>query len=176
MDSSAKLQNILEQNIQDTRLLEFLNFCLRQHAEKFFTLPVSISFHGRDAGREGSNAQHIIRCLEIAIALKPILTAEACNVNFDHLLGAITLHDMGKLMCYAKENGIWKYFGVNSSAHPGIGAELVEKLAYQFSIQIPEILGAIKAHYGPYGNVNPETPLEWGLHLIEMLETKCKAD
>jgi len=176
MDPSEKLNSLLDNNIGDEKLLSFVKYCIEQHREKYFSIPVSISFHGHEAGTEGSNALHIIRCLEIAADLRPLLSAPPYSIDYDQLMSAIALHDMGKLMCYAKEGEIWKYFGINSSSHPGVGAELVERLAYQSSIQVPQILSAIRAHYGPYGNTEPASPLEWALHLIEMLETKCKAE
>lgn len=174
MEPLESLFGTLSKEMRDKKLFEFVKFCISFHEDKYRTLPVSISFHGSEAGVEGSNLQHILRTVHLALSLRPILEMEPYQLDYDRFLTAISLHDMGKLLCYAKDPNGWRYFGVDSASHPGIGAELVEKYANQFDISVEDILEAIKSHYGPFGMHEPKTPLAWAVHLIEMIDTKCK--
>lgn len=175
METLENLFGTLSAEMRDQRLFEFVKFCIGHHEEKYRTLPVSISFHGSEAGVEGSNLHHIIRAIGLAISMRPMLEKDPYLIDYDRFLAAIALHDMGKLLCYAKDPNGWRYFGVDSASHPGIGAELVEKYANQFGITVEDILEAIKSHYGPFGMHEPKTTLAWAVHLVEMIDTKCKA-
>lgn len=174
MEALKKYYQIIDENISDENLKALIYSIIEPRKEKFVTIPVSISFHGGEACKEGSNLEHIIRLLELALTLKPKLAEPPYSIDYIKLLTAIALHDIGKIMCYSKENGDWKYFGIDSKSHPAIGADIVKRQAHIDNIDIHEIISAIESHYGPYGNKTPETPLAWALHLIEMIDTKCK--
>jgi hypothetical protein len=157
MEALKQYYALVDENISDEKLKGLIHSIIETREDKFSTIPVSISFHGSDACKDGSRLE-----------LPPY------SLDFNRLLTAIALHDIGKIMCYSKENNEWKYFGIDSKSHPAIGADIVKRQAHKDNLDVSEIITAIESHYGPYGNKQPESPLAWALHLIEMLDTKCK--
>jgi 23S rRNA maturation-related 3'-5' exoribonuclease YhaM len=174
MDALHEYYEIIDKNICSGEFKKLIKDCIEPKKDKFCSIPVSISFHGEEAGLDGSNLNHIIRVLKIAVNLRPILEKAPYNINYDHLLTALALHDIGKIMCYSKENDQWKYFGIDSKSHPAIGADLIKRQALKNNIEITPVTDAIETHYGPFGNKMPESPLAWCVHLIEMIDTKSK--
>jgi 3'-5' exoribonuclease len=146
--------------------------------QNIYACPASRKFHHNF---ELGYIMHIAELLDLALSFKKSgQTPFGREMDWDVILTAIFLHDIGKLEAYEKTDDGYKYSKT---------AELIDHLSdshvtfcilaakFELDKGIREkVEHCILSHHGrqEWGSpIEPKTPEAWFLHLVDMISSRC---
>lgn len=126
---------------------------------------------------KGGLLLHTLQMMEMA---KSMTDSEWTNdINFDLVLAAIALHDVGKVLCYKKgylDNRIPIYKSTDSRdliGHTILSISLVEcvvaHMKYEPTETYKQLQHCIVSHNGAWGDIKPQTKEAHLIHNLDMI-------
>jgi len=138
------------ENIQELSIRKLVYDTLRLVKEFFETAPASFEHHSEDERRPGGLILHTLRAAKIAEMLLERANIKRGTLEWDCVIAAVILHDIGKAIIYSIEDE--KVRRLLSPGHTAVGAALVVKyhMNNSYADRIAQLIRSHMSHWFPW--------------------------